>query len=176
MDQYADSLVTVPTVMQNYCYAELAASFINFLHYCLLSSVFYGAGKDNRGGLTDSPSAHHPSPHLDCRCPTSIVSPIFMPNALSIATLPIFLSWLGTGTKLCWLAYPVAWLVLLIRDIVLMLYLLLSYRDTNYCIFTLISGKPMSLTPHTLMLRWLLLKYFGVHLFEFCTDNRASSA
>ena len=127
MDQYADSLVTVPTVMQNYCYAELAASFINFLHYCLLSSVFYGAGKDNRGGLTDSPSAHHPSPHLDCRCPTSIISPIFMPNALSIVTLPIFLSWLGTGTKLCWLAYPVAWLVLLIRDIVLMLYLLLSY-------------------------------------------------
>jgi len=127
MDQYADSLVTVPTVMQNYCYAELAASFINFLHYCLLSSVFYGAGKDNRGGLTDSPSAHHPSPHLDCRCPTSIISPIFMPNALSIATLPIFLSWLGTGTKLCWLAHPVAWLVLFIRDIVLMLYLLLSY-------------------------------------------------
>jgi len=39
-----------------YCYAELAASCINVLHYCLPSSGFYGAGKDNMGRHTDNPS------------------------------------------------------------------------------------------------------------------------
>ena len=47
MDQYAGS-----PDHSTYCYAELATSFINFLHYCLPSSGFYGAGKDNRGRCT----------------------------------------------------------------------------------------------------------------------------
>jgi len=42
MDQYAGS----PSY-STYCYAELAASFINFIYYCSPSSVCYGAGKDN---------------------------------------------------------------------------------------------------------------------------------
>jgi len=45
-------LVTVPT--------KLAASFINFFHYCSPSSRFYGAGNDNRSRHTDSPSGRHP--------------------------------------------------------------------------------------------------------------------
>ena len=52
-----------------YCYAELTASLINFLHYCSPSSGFYSARKDNRGRCTDNPSGRHPSgltvpPHL----------------------------------------------------------------------------------------------------------------
>ena len=50
MDQYASS-----PGHSTYSYAELAASFINFLHYCLPTSGFYGAGKDNRGRCTDNP-------------------------------------------------------------------------------------------------------------------------
>ena len=42
MDQSAGSLCH-----STYCYAELAASFINFLHHYSLSSGFYGA-KDSR--------------------------------------------------------------------------------------------------------------------------------
>jgi len=80
MDQYAGS-----PGRSTYCYAELAVSFINFLHYCSPSSGFYGAWKDSRGRRTDNPSGlsvphlHHP--------------PIFMPNALSAATLPSILAW-----------------------------------------------------------------------------------
>jgi len=49
-----------------------------------------------------------------------------MPNALSVGTLPIYpglgcrnppnLSWLGTGTELCWLAYPVLFCSLAVLD------------------------------------------------------------
>jgi len=42
MDQYAGSPGRC-----TYCYAELAASFINFLQYCAPSSGFYGAGEDD---------------------------------------------------------------------------------------------------------------------------------
>jgi len=52
--QYADS-----PGHSTYCYAELAASFINLLHYCSQSSGFYGAGKDNKGRRTDNPSGCH---------------------------------------------------------------------------------------------------------------------
>jgi len=67
MDQYAGS-----PGHSTYCCAELSASFINFLHYCSPSCGFSGAGKDNRG--------RHEPRHL----------PIFMPNALSAATFPIY--------------------------------------------------------------------------------------
>ena len=73
-------LVTVPT--------KLAASFINFFHYCSPSSRFYSAGNDNRSRHTDSPSGRHPiwtTGALRLHHP-----PIFTPNALSAATLPIY--------------------------------------------------------------------------------------
>ena len=41
MDQYPSS-----PGHNIYCYAELTASFVNFLHYCLPSSGLYGTGKD----------------------------------------------------------------------------------------------------------------------------------
>ena len=69
-----------------YCYPELAASFINFLHYCSPSSGFYGAGKDNRGRCTDKPSECHPM--WTVGAPTSITLPFFTSSALSVATLP----------------------------------------------------------------------------------------
>ena len=60
MDQYAGS----PGRNTDY-YGELAASFINLLHYCFPSSGFYGAGKDNRGRCTTSLSGHELRlPHL----------------------------------------------------------------------------------------------------------------
>ena len=60
--------ISMPAVMvkdagsghSTYCDADFAASFINFLHYSLPSSGFYGAGKDNRGRHTDNPSGHYP--------------------------------------------------------------------------------------------------------------------
>jgi len=55
MDQYAGN-----PGHSTYCYAERAASFINFLHYYLPSSGFYGAGKDERGRRTDNPCGRHP--------------------------------------------------------------------------------------------------------------------
>ena len=55
MGQYASS-----PGYSTYCYAELAAYFINFLHYCSTSSGLYGAGKDNRGRCTNNPSGCHP--------------------------------------------------------------------------------------------------------------------
>jgi len=56
MDQYAGS-----PGHSTYCYTELAASFINLLHYCLPSSGFYGAGKDDRGRRADNPPGRHPN-------------------------------------------------------------------------------------------------------------------
>ena len=83
MDQYAG----IPG-RSTYCYAELAASFINFLHYCSPTSGFYGAGKDNRGRRTDNSSGRHPIRTIGA--PTSITPPICTLNALSAATLPIY--------------------------------------------------------------------------------------
>jgi len=60
MDQYAGS-----PGHSTYCYAELAASFINFLNYCSPSSGFYSAGKDNRSRLTDNLSGRHPIRTID---------------------------------------------------------------------------------------------------------------
>ena len=73
-----------------YCYPELSASFINFLHYCSPSSGFYGAGKDNRGRCTDKPSECHPM--WTVGAPTSITLPFFTSSALSVATLPLYLA------------------------------------------------------------------------------------
>ena len=61
VDQYASS-----PGLSTYCYAEVAASFINFFHYYSPSSGFYGAGKDDRGRHTDSPSGRHPIRTVDC--------------------------------------------------------------------------------------------------------------
>jgi len=79
MDQYAGS----PGRNTDY-YGELAASFINLLHYCFPSSGFYGAGKDNRGRCTTSLSGH------ELHLPPPPSFPIFTPNALSAAILPIY--------------------------------------------------------------------------------------
>ena len=92
-------LVTVPTVMQNYCYAELTASFINFLHHCLPSSGFYGAGKDNRGRCTkihpiytiSAPNLPHP-PHsarvkLPPLLPSVIKSNVFTQLHINASTI-----------------------------------------------------------------------------------------
>ena len=88
MDQYASS----PS-RSTYCYAELAASFINFLHYCSPSFGFYGVGKDNRGRCTDNPSGCHLIWTIGA--PISIIAPFLhrMPFLLN----PPNLSWLGTA-------------------------------------------------------------------------------
>jgi len=84
MDQYAGS-----PGHSTYCYAELTASFINFLHYCSPSFGFYGAGKDNKSTQTDNPSGCHPIRTIGASI--SIISPpIFMPNALSAAIPSIY--------------------------------------------------------------------------------------
>ena len=61
-------LVAVPTVMQ-----KLAASHINFPHYCSPPSGFYGA--DNRGRHTNNLSGRHPTQTLSA--PTSIIPPFY---------------------------------------------------------------------------------------------------
>ena len=68
MDQYAGS-----PGHSTYCYAEVAASFINFLHYRSPFSGLCDAGKDDRGRCTDSLSGHHPIWTIDA--PTSIIPP-----------------------------------------------------------------------------------------------------
>jgi len=82
MDQYAGS-----PGHSTYCYAELDASFINFLHSLAITG-FYGARKDNRGRCTDKPSGYHPIQTIGA--PTFIIPSICTPNALSAATLPIY--------------------------------------------------------------------------------------
>jgi len=83
MDQYAGN-----PGHSTYCYAELTVSFINFLHYCLPPSGLYGAGKDNGGRHTDSPSGMDATAsRLSVPLPPS--SPGFMPSVLPATTLPI---------------------------------------------------------------------------------------
>jgi len=81
-------LLTVP-----YCCAQLAASFINFLHYCSPSSGFYGAGKD-RGRHTDNPSGCHPIRTIVA--PISIIPP-FYAECLFCCNPPN-LSWLAAAS------------------------------------------------------------------------------
>jgi len=90
--------VHVPTVTQN------------LLHPLSTSSTFwiYGAGKDNRGRRTDNPSGCHPVQTIGAPPPSSR---IFMLNALSAATLPIYPS-LGqapnnAGVHAQWLGFHV---------------------------------------------------------------------
>jgi len=78
MDQYTG---------RTYSYAELAESFINFLHYCSPSSAFYGTGTDSRGKRTNSLFGCYPTQTVGAPPPPS---PIFMLNALSAATIPIY--------------------------------------------------------------------------------------
>ena len=68
------------------CYAQLPASFTNFLHYCSPSPGFMRQGK-NRGRRTDNPSGCHPIRTIGAPPPSS---PIFMPNALTVATLATY--------------------------------------------------------------------------------------
>ena len=56
-----------------YCYTELAASFVNFLHYCLPSSGFYAAEKDNSDRDTKNLSGHHPI--RTTSAPTAVIPP-----------------------------------------------------------------------------------------------------
>ena len=89
--------ISMPTVLVAVPAAELSASCINFLHYCLPSG-FYGAGKDNRGKRTSNLSGRHPIRGIPgCLCPHLRHPPFF-------AECPFFhnppkLSWLGTGTR-----------------------------------------------------------------------------
>jgi len=69
---------------QYLCYAELAASFINFLHYYSPSSGFHG--KDNRGRRIDNPSGRHPIQTIGVPPPPF---PILRRMPLPAATLPI---------------------------------------------------------------------------------------
>jgi len=82
MDQYAGS-----PGHSTYCYTELAASFINFLHYCSPTSGFYGAEKITEA---DALTIHLDSTPSGLSVPPPPLSPIFMPNAFSDATIPIY--------------------------------------------------------------------------------------
>jgi len=74
----------------NYCHTELAASFIDFLHYCSPSSGFCGAAKDNRGRHTDNSSGRHPIQTV--HPPISIITHFWL-NALSVAAVPVYPAW-----------------------------------------------------------------------------------
>jgi len=76
------------------CYAQLPASFTNFLHYCSPSPGFYDAGKEQR--QTRRQSIWMP-PHPDYRCPTSII-PHFYAKCPYCCN-PRNLSWLSTCTE-----------------------------------------------------------------------------
>ena len=84
MDQYANS-----PGHSTYCYVELAASFINFLHYCSPSSGFYGVGKDNRGRCTDNLSGHQTIRPP----PTSIISPFVCRMSFLLQPSLFILAW-----------------------------------------------------------------------------------
>jgi len=90
MDQHAGS-----PCHSTYYYAELAASFINFPYYCLPSSGFYGAGKDN--------GADALTIRLDATPSRLLVPPLpSFPHFYAECRFccnPPNLSWLGTGIK-----------------------------------------------------------------------------
>jgi len=65
---------------------------------------FYGAREDNRGRHTDHLAWHH-SIRSNQRPISNI--PHFYAGCASCCSPPT-LSWLGTGTIICWLVYPVA--------------------------------------------------------------------
>jgi len=81
MEQYGGS-----PGRSTYCYAKLAASFINLLHYCLPTSGFYDAGKNNRSKCTTIRLDATPSGLSDLYQ----YYPPFTPNALSAATLAFY--------------------------------------------------------------------------------------
>ena len=83
-------LVTVPT--------KLAASFINFFHYCSPSSRFYSAGNDNRSRHTDSPSGRHPIWTISA--PTSIISPFLHQMLFLLQPSQFILAWDRHGIML----------------------------------------------------------------------------
>jgi len=60
-------------------------------------------GKITRGRHTDNPGRHHSIQTNQQSIP--IIPPIFTPDALPATTIPN-LSWLGTGTGICWIASP----------------------------------------------------------------------
>jgi len=73
----------------------------------IIVSGFYSAGGDNGVRGTDSPGGRHPIQTNSAPAP---VTPHFYAECPSCHNPPNF-SWLGTGTELCWLAYPVDWLL-----------------------------------------------------------------
>ena len=82
MDQYAGS-----PGRSTYCHAELAESFVNFLHHYSPSSGFYGTGKDNRGSAPTIRLDATPSGLL---LPPPPSSSVFMSNALYVTSLLIY--------------------------------------------------------------------------------------
>ena len=85
------------------CYAELAASFTNFLHYCLQSSGFYGAITE-----ADAQTIRLNAPPSGLSVPPLPSSPIFTSNALSGATLLIY-SGLGQAPNNAGMHTQLAW-------------------------------------------------------------------
>ena len=84
MGQYASSPGSSTCT---YCYTELVASFINFLHYCSPSSRFYAAWKDNRNNAPTICVDTIPSFRS---VPPPPLSPHFYAEALSAAILPSY--------------------------------------------------------------------------------------
>jgi len=83
MDQYAGS-----PGHSTYCYGELTASFINFLitARCLLDFIVQGKITE-----ADAPTIRLDATQSRLSVPPPPSSPIFTPDALSAATLPIYL-------------------------------------------------------------------------------------
>jgi len=100
MDQYAGS-----PVHSTYCYAELAASFIKFLHYCSLTSTCMVQGKITQAEALTIYRESGCHTIQTFSAPTSTISPIFAWNTLYAATLPTYPG-LGQGPNNA--AIPVA--------------------------------------------------------------------
>jgi len=77
---------------------ELAASFIDFLHYCLPSSVLYDTGKGNRNRRTDSQSERHPVRTIGA--PTSIILHILCQMPFMLQPCLFILVWDTTADKI----------------------------------------------------------------------------
>jgi len=84
MDQYAGSRGH-STVTQNLLHLLSASSIIACY---LLDVMVQGKITEADALATDNPSGHHPMQTIGA--PASIIRPIFTPNAVSAATIPIY--------------------------------------------------------------------------------------
>jgi len=98
--------ISMPEVLVTYCYAELSASFIKFLHYCFLSSGFYGAWKDNRTRRNNNRYESHPIWTISA--PTSITSLSLCQTPFPPQHSQFILAWDRHQIMLA--CIPVAWL------------------------------------------------------------------